>query len=306
MVGRNLREHPAARNWEVLAPARGDLDLADRAAVCAYLELYRPELIIHAAGHVGGIEANRSDAVSFLVNNIDIGRNVIISALHAGVPALINLSSSCMYPRGIERPIRETDLLSGELEPTNEGYALAKIVTTKLCEYITQKFPELSYKTMVPCNLYGRHDNFDLEKGHLVPAVIAKIEEAIANEEKSVEIWGDGSARREFLYAGDLADAIWRAAEDPARLPQTMNIGLGVDHTVLEYYQSIKAITGWRGYFTHDLTRPVGMKRKLTDISLQKKWGWHARTTLEEGLKATISFYKEEMEKNGKAISPSY
>lgn len=293
MVGRNLRDHPRALAWDIVAPSRSELDLLDYQAVRAFLDTCRPDLVIHAAGQVGGIQANMNDPVGFLINNLDIGRNVIMSAFEAGVPDLINLSSSCMYPRGRDHPLRESDIMTGELEPTNEGYALAKIVSTKLCDYIARTRPDLSYRTVVPCNLYGRYDKFDPEASHLVPAIIAKVSKALANQEDEVEIWGDGTARREFMYAADLADAVWRAAEQPATLPQLMNLGLGKDHTILEYYEAVAQELGWTGSFRFNLARPVGMKRKLTDISLQRKWGWTAPTSLQDGIRATIQFYQE-------------
>ena len=294
MVGRNLRERPGAAKWELLTPTRRELDLGDRAAVAAYVEATRPDLVIHAAGKVGGIHANMADPVGFLVDNIDIGRNVIMGAFEAGVPALINLASSCMYPRGRNHPLSEGEILTGELEPTNEGYALAKIFATRLCDYIARAHPERAYRTMIPCNLYGRYDKFDPSASHLVPAVVEKISEAIRHGTDEVEIWGDGSARREFMYAADLADAIWRAADHPSTLPQTINIGVGKDHTILEYYEAVAAALRWRGRFTFDLDRPVGMQRKLSDISLQREWGWAPPTSLRDGIAATVQFYQQQ------------
>lgn len=292
MVGRNLREHPLALTWDVVAPDRAALDLSDYQAVRIFIETCQPDLVIHAAGQVGGIQANMNDPVGFLINNLDIGRNVIMSAFEVGVPTLINLSSSCMYPRDRTHPLRESDIMTGQLEPTNEGYALAKIVSTKLCDYIGRTRPDLSYHTVIPCNLYGRHDKFDPETSHLVPAIIAKVSAAKASGEDEVEIWGDGTARREFMYAADLADAVWRAAEQPETLPQIMNLGLGKDYTILEYYETVARELGWTGSFRFNLDRPVGMQRKLTDISLQRKWGWTATTSLQDGIRNTIRFYQ--------------
>lgn len=294
MVGRNLREHPRAAEWDILTPSRRDLDLTDRRAVGHFARDMRVDLVIHAAGQVGGIQANMADPVGFLVNNLDIGRNVIMGAFEAGVPALINLASSCMYPRGRDHALRESDIMTGELEPTNEGYALAKIVSARLCDYIARTQPDAAYRTIIPCNLYGRHDNFDPKASHLVPAIIAKVSAAVAEGQGEVEIWGDGTARREFMYAADVADAIWRGAEHPAALPQLMNIGIGDDHTILEYYKAVAQALGWNGNFRFDLTRPVGMQRKLSDISLQRAWGWKSPTSLQDGITATIQFYQQQ------------
>lgn len=293
MVGRNLLEHPRAAFWDVVAPNRNELDLTDRQAVKAFVKVCKPDLVIHAAGQVGGIQANINDPVGFFVNNLDMGLNVIMAAFETAVPALINLSSSCMYPRDRDHPLRESEILAGELEPTNEGYALAKIASTRLCDYISRTSTKLNYRTVIPCNLYGRHDKFDPMASHLVPAIIAKISKALVDGDDAVEIWGDGTARREFLYAADLADAIWLAAEQPASLPQSMNIGLGFDHTILEYYEAVARELNWAGNFYFDLKRPVGMKRKLSDISLQREWGWIAPTSLQNGISATIQYYQQ-------------
>lgn len=293
MVGRNLREHARAEDWDILAPSRAELNLSDQQAVRAFVQVERPDLVIHAAGQVGGIQANIADPVGFLVNNLDMGRNVIMAAFEGGVPALINLASSCMYPRGRDHALRESDMMTGELEPTNEGYALAKIVSTRLCDYIARTNADRAYRTVIPCNLYGRHDKFDPKASHLVPAIIAKVSKAVAEGEDEVEIWGDGTARREFMYAADLADAVWRAAEDTATLPQLMNIGLGHDHSILDYYEAVAQALGWTGRFRFDLTRPVGMRRKLSDVSLQREWGWTAPTSLQAGIAATIQFYQQ-------------
>ncbi len=294
MVGRNLREHAKAIDWDIAAPSRRELDLADRAAVAAFAHAGRFDLVIHAAGQVGGIQANMADPVGFLVNNLDMGRNVIMAAFEAEVPALINLSSSCMYPRGRDHALRESDIMTGELEPTNEGYALAKIVSTRLCDYIARTRPDLAYRTIIPCNLYGRHDKFDPAASHLVPAIIAKVSDAVRTGESEVEIWGDGSARREFMYAADLADAIWRAADEPAALPQLMNVGIGDDHSILDYYEAVAAALDWQGRFRFDLTRPVGMQRKLSDVGRQRDWGWTPPTSLRDGITATIQFYQQQ------------
>jgi GDP-L-fucose synthase len=240
---------------------------------------------------VGGIQANMTHPVDFLVENVDIGRNVILAARNAGVKRLLNLSSSCIYPRNASNPLTEDLVLKGELEPTNEGYALAKIFAMRLCKYIRQEDQSLKYKTLIPCNLYGRYDKFNPDHSHLIPAIIYKVHQAKTLKEKTVEIWGDGSARREFMYAGDLADAVLKMISEFEQVPYVMNIGLGIDYSINEYYEVIAKTVGWDGQFKHDLARPVGMKQKLVAIDLQNTWGWQPPTSLEDGVAMTYDFY---------------
>ena len=199
LVGSNVLESPRASIHEVLAPNREDLDLLDLEAVKRYLDKSEPDIIIHAAGKVGGIQANLAAPIDFLLENLDIGRNVAMAARTVGIPRVLNLGSSCMYPRGIDTPLAEEMLLTGKLEPTNEGYALAKIVCEKLCQYISRD-ERFDYKTIIPCNIYGKYDSFSPSKSHLIPAIIYKLHRAISSHDSFVEIWGDGLSRREFMY----------------------------------------------------------------------------------------------------------
>ena len=293
MVGRNIRAHDRAANWEILAPSSRTLDLTDAGAVRDYIAETKPDLVIHAAGRVGGIQANMANPVSFLEENTAMGRNIVMAAWQGGVKRLINLASTCMYPREAQNPLREEMILSGPLEPTNEGYALAKIMTMRLCEYIRREDPQAQYKTLIPCNLYGLHDTFDPKASHRLPAVIHTLHVARETGQAEVEIWGDGTARREFMFAGDLADAVLRAAEDLEALPDAMNVGLGHDHSINDYYRVAAEVIGWQGRFTHDLSKPVGMKQKLCATDRQEAWGWQAQTSLEEGLAQTYQHYLE-------------
>ena len=204
---------------------------------------------------------------------------------------LLNLGSSCMYPRNSLEPLHEEMVLKGELEPTNEGYALAKVVTARLCEYITRENQNFQYKTLIPCNLYGRHDSFDPAHSHLVPAIIHKLHIAKQLGQDSVEIWGDGNARREFMYAGDLADCMIEAVRRFDTLPSTMNVGLGRDETINEYYRIAGEVAGYSGKFHHDLSKPVGMLRKLVAVEKSRAWGWRAKTDLRQGLRETYDYY---------------
>jgi len=294
MVGRNLLDHSSIGEFDVLAPRRSELDLCDFSALKAYLQANKPEMVIHAAGRVGGIQANMREPVDFLMANLDMGRNIVWASQQAGIKRLINLGSSCMYPRNCSGPLKEEMVLKGELEPTNEGYALAKVVTQKLCEYIMREDASYQYKTLIPCNIYGRYDKFDPVHSHLVPAIIHKVHHAMKSGQKSVEIWGDGTARREFMYSGDMADALIRSTKEFDSLPPLMNLGLGHDFTVNEYYEAAEDVMGYVGSFVHDLSKPAGMARKLVNVDLQANWGWSARHELREGIKKTYNYYLKE------------
>lgn len=296
MVGQNILEHPAAAQYYIVAPSSQELDLTDLAATQRFMADTKPDVVIHSAGRVGGIQANIAHPVDFLVTNMDLSRNVIMAARNAGVPKLINLASSCMYPRNAQNPLNETLILQGELEPTNEGYALAKIIATRLCEYINRESqqtgtPDVRYKTLIPCNLYGRHDKFSPQHSHLIPAIIHKVHQAKVQHLVEVDIWGDGTARREFMYAGDLAGAVLKAVHDFDAVPDLINIGLGHDFSINEYYAAAAQVIGWKGRFVHDTTKPVGMKQKLVDITRQRTWGWMPTTSLSAGIENAYQYY---------------
>lgn len=293
MVGRNILSHARAADWDILHPSSSTLDLMDGHAVAAYTAAHKPDLVVHAAGRVGGIKANMADPVAFLDQNLMLGRNVILGARAAGVKHLLNLGSTCIYPHDAPNPLTEEMIMTGQLEPTNEGYALAKLVALRLCMYIRHEDPSFVYKTLIPCNLYGMHDKFDPNGSHLIPAIIRKVYEAEKAGDPTVEIWGDGTARREFMYAGDLVDAIYRAADDIENIPDLMNIGVGSDHSVNDYYAAVARIIGWNGSFVHDLSKPVGMKQKLCDTTRQTAWGWHSVTSLDVGVAKTYQHFLE-------------
>ena len=294
MVGRNLLEHPDIGEFDVLSPRSTELELRDFGAVQAYLVKHQPDMVIHSAGKVGGIQANIREPVGFLMENLDMGRNIVWASRQAGIKRLLNLGSSCMYPRNHNEPLQEEMVLKGELEPTNEGYALAKVITARLCEYITREDASFQYKTLIPCNLFGRHDKFDPAQSHLIPAIIHKVHQAKQFGQSTVEIWGDGTARREFMYAGDLADALLRSIREFGSLPAMMNIGLGYDYSINDYYQVAARVMGFTGRFVHDLCKPVGMARKLVSVERQQAWGWNARNSLEAGIEQSYEFYLKE------------
>jgi len=294
MVGRNIAEYVKSVDYKLLLPKSKELNLLDKGSVNLYLKNNKVDIIIHCAGIVGGIQANMSQPVKFLVENSQMGLNIIMGAYEAGIKKFINMSSSCMYPREAVNPLSEELILQGELEPTNEGYAIAKITSTRLCEYINREDNDFLYKTVIPCNLYGKYDKFDPKHSHMLPAVIKKIHEA---KEANVDsdIWGSGEAKREFMYAEDLADFIYYAIENFESMPQNINVGLGHDYTINEYYKAIAKVIGFQGKFIHDLSKPIGMKQKLIDDSKLKEFGWSHKTSLENGIEKIYDYYLKEV-----------
>ena len=293
MVGRNILEHESISDFEMLTPTRTEFNLFDYECVSNYLEINCPDYIVHAAGLVGGIQANINHPVDFLVKNFEMGKILLLASRDKGINRVLNLGSSCMYPIDAINPIREESILQGPLEPTNEGYALAKVAVAKLCSYINKENEMCNYKTLIPCNLYGRYDKFDERYSHMIPAVIKKIHEAKIAGEKSVSIWGNGKARREFMYAADFADFIFYAVKNYDKIPQDLNVGLGYDYTINEYYQTIAKIIGYEGAFSHNLSMPIGMKQKLVDNCGLKKIGWEPKFSLEKGIQKVYEYYME-------------
>ena len=290
MVGRSLIAHKGATAHEILAPGRSRLDLRDKEACYSLVADLQPDLIIHTAGRAAGIHANIANPVEFLVENFDIGRNIVMAAREVGVPKLINLGSSSMYPREAQNPLTEDSLLTGPFDSMNEGYALAKIAVARLCEYISRT-EGLCYRTVIPCNLYGPYDKFDPSVSHLMAGIIYKIHHAYVCGHEVVEIWGDGTARREILFSIDLAEGIWHMAERIDMLPSILNLGSGRDHSILHYYNTVAEIIGWYGIFNFNLDRPVGVNHMLVDISRQKSLGWIPSTTLPDGIALTYKYF---------------
>lgn len=294
MVGQNLQEHATCSDYEIIAPTSSQLNLLSQEDVMSFLELERPDIVIHCAGIVGGIQANIANPVKFFSDNMLMALNVINGARKSGVRKLLNLGSSCMYPRNALNPLKEEVVLTGELEPTNEGYALAKISAARLCDYISKEDSHFIYKTIIPCNLYGRHDKFGAHNSHMIPAVISKIDAAVNESLTEIDIWGDGLARREFMFAGDLADFIYYAIPKFEELPNLLNVGLGHDYSINEYYEAVATALDFEGRFIHDLSKPVGMQQKLVDTQKLHAFGWQAKTRLKDGLIKTYKFYLEQ------------
>jgi len=297
MVGRNILDHSNSENHTILLPTSEELNLLDDESLRDFISTHKPDMIIHAAGIVGGIQANMTQPVRFLVDNMYMGLNIIMSSKACSVKKFMNLGSSCMYPRVAENPLSEDLILKGELEPTNEGYAIAKVASTRLCEYINREDDTYLYKTVIPCNLYGKYDKFDPENSHMIPAVIKKIKEAKDQNLNFIDVWGDGLARREFMYAADFADFVYYAIDHFNTMPQNINVGLGHDYSINEYYQKIANVVGYKGKYTHDLSRPTGMQQKLIDNAKLKVFGWKHKTSLEKGIQQTYDYYLTEINK---------
>ena len=293
LVGRNLLETPGFAHRQVLHPTRSELDLIDGQAVRDFLRSHRPDTIVHAAGRVGGILANMQNQAGFLETNLRMGLNLCMAAAEEGVSRFVNLASSCVYPPQAESPLRPEALFSGPLEPTNEGYALAKLATLRLGELLSAERDDFRLVSLIPCNLYGRWDHFDPVRSHLIPAILHKLHRAKSERSDEVVIWGDGLARREFMYAGDLARVIVAVLDAFDRCPQRLNVGIGRDWTVNEYYEAAAEVVGWSGTFRHDLDKPTGMRRKLVATTVPAGVDWPAMTSLKEGLRATYRFYRE-------------
>jgi len=274
---------------------RADVDLTNRAAVEAEIAALNPQLVIHAAAKVGGIQANIDQPVEFLTTNLEIDSNVILSSLAAGVSGFFYLGSSCMYPKAHRQPLVESDILHGELEPTNEGYALAKIVGAKLCEYASKSLG-VAYRTIIPSNLYGPRDNFNPTTSHLVASVIRKVHEAKVSGSESIDVWGSGEARREFTFIEDLANWLSSAAPNVEHLPQYLNLGFGRDYSVKDYYHAALQVIGYEAELRYDHSKPEGMRRKLMDSSLAREVaGWNPQTDIEKGIEMSYKWYLQEL-----------
>lgn len=280
---------------EVVGISRQDVDLRDARATEALITEIQPNALIHCAAQVGGIAANVANPSGFLSNNLQLDQSVIGGARSAGVDQFIYIGSSCMYPRDYRQPLVETDILAAPLEPTNEGYAIAKIAGAKHCEYLSREFG-VSYKTIIPSNLYGPNDDYDTGHSHLVAAAISKLHAAKAAGAESVEIWGDGSARREFTYVDDLGDWLVRNFDAQREWPSLMNVGCGYDNSVLELYELARDVVGFSGDFTFDTTKPAGMFQKLMDSSIAREHGWAPQTSIKTGMTTAYERYLAERE----------
>jgi GDP-L-fucose synthase len=268
---------------EVVTRNRSDLDLREESEVRAFFDAHRPDAVLFAASRVGGIWANSTYPVEFLADNIRMATATIQAAYASGVSRFLYLGSTCIYPKFAPQPIREDALLSSALEPTNEAYALAKIVGLKLCQYYRRQYGVMFHSAM-PTNLYGPGDNYHPEHSHVIPALIRKIHEAKVSGTSQIAIWGTGTPRREFLYVDDLVKALIHLLSIPDP-PDWVNVGSGTDISILDLAQVIAGIVGYGGRIATDPSKPDGTPRKLIDSSLLRFLGWHPTTSFEEGLR---------------------
>jgi len=275
----------------VLVRTRTQLDLRDQAGVNAFFERERPQYVFHAAGTVGGIQANDTRPADFIRDNLQMAVNVIDAAWRYGVTKLLFLGSSCIYPKLAPQPLREEYLLTGALEPTNEWYAMAKLAGLKMCQAYRRQYGFRAI-TLLPTNLYGPGDNFDLVNSHVLPALMHKIHEAHIAAAPSVTLWGTGAPRREFLHVDDLADAcLFLMRHYDADSP--INVGWGEDVTIRELADTLARVIGFQGRFELDTSKPDGTPRKLLDTSRLRALGWEPRIDLTAGIESTYRWYRQ-------------
>jgi len=277
----------------LLIRTHAELDLRNQAAVKAFFESEKPEYVILAGAKVGGIMANKTHCAEFLLENLEIQNNVIMQSYLNGVKKFCFLGSSCIYPCQAPQPIKEEYLLSGPLEPTNEGYALAKIAGYKLCLYLSRQYG-WSTVSLMPCNLYGTNDSYDLVNGHVFPTLVRRFTEAVRENRAEEILWGTGKPFREFLHVDDVANAVYYFLQNRSE-PEVINIGYGSDITIRELAERIADAAGFRGRIGWDLSKPDGMHRKLMDSSKALSLGWKPEITLEEGIRRTVEEYRNSL-----------
>ena len=292
MVGSAILRNLAGRGYSnLLTRTRSELDLLDQAAVRAFMQAERPDYLFMAAALVGGIQANNTRRADFIYENMLIEANVMQGAHMAGVERLLFLGSSCIYPRDCPQPMKEAYLLTGPLEPTNEPYAIAKIAGIKLAESFNRQYGR-HYVSVMPTNLYGPNDNYDLAGSHVLPALIRKVHEATQRGDAELVVWGSGKPMREFLHVDDMADACVFLMEHEEIVDGMFNVGTGTDVTIGELAETVMQMGGFPGRIVFDSSKPDGTPRKLLDVSRLKALGWSARIGLREGIAATFADYR--------------
>lgn len=302
MVGGAILRQLQGEGHDLITATSAELDLTDQVAVRDFMQAQKPDAVILAAAKVGGIIANNTYPAQFIYENLMIECNVIHQAYGAGCMQLLQLGSSCIYPRAVAQPMAEDALLTGVLEPTNEPYAVAKIAGIKLCESYNRQYGT-DYRSVMPTNLYGQGDNFHPENSHVLPAMIQRFHNAVQDGKDEVVIWGTGTPRREFLNVEDMAAAslfvmnLDRATYDANTDPMLshINVGTGSDVSILEVAQMIAQVTGFTGKINCDTSKPDGAARKLMDVSRLSAMGWTAQVGLRDGLQQTYAWYLEQL-----------
>lgn len=298
-----LRALQVRGETDIVTRTHSELDLTNQAAVQDFMTAERPDIVILAAAKVGGILANNTYPADFIYENLMIEANVIHQAFTAGVTRLLQLGSSCIYPRAVPQPMREDALLTGVLEPTNEAYAIAKIAGIKLCESYNRQHG-MDYRSVMPTNLFGPGDNFHPENSHVLPALIRRFHEAVCDKRDEVVIWGTGTPRREFLHVNDMAAAALFVLDLPKAeyeantqpMLSHINVGSGSDISILELSRKIAEITGYKGNIVTDPSKPDGTPRKLMDVSRLSHMGWRAQVDLDQGLIETYQWFLDNAE----------
>lgn len=289
MLGGSILAEAQLSALEVLHPLRAELDLREKAEIEIFFNRHDIDTVIHCAARVGGISANIESPADFILENLLIDSNLLTVAREKKVSKLVYFGSSCMYPRDFPQPLTESDILGGPLETTNESYALAKISAARVVTS-TAIQDGLSWRVLIPSNLYGPGDNFNPSSSHLVASIINKAIQAESNSLSEIEIWGDGSARREFTYVGDIAKFVIDNLDQISSWSLMMNVGAGIDFSVKEYYEKVCESLDLLVNFRFDTSKPAGMKQKLMSSALAQEFGWSPSTKLEEGLQKTISW----------------
>lgn len=293
MVGKSLIKLLAGK-YSLMTPSSRTLDLTNSVQVYKYLSKKKPNYIIHLAGYIGGLGASINEPINFLQENMLIGVNLIKSAHKLKIKNFLNIGSSCIYEPNRKKPIKENQLLKGNIEETNEGYALAKISTIKLCEYISKQY-NYNYFSLIPCNIYGPFDKFDERKGHVIGSLIKKISTAKQKGLKIVEIWGSGKVKRELIYVDDVSRAITKFLFNKKLTLNKIywiNVGVNKDYKIIDIAKKIAFILNYKGNLKTNPKKPGGAKSKLMNSGLIKKFGWQAKINLDNGLKNTIRWYK--------------